>query len=117
MMPTATSHYLGDFTDDAYRALRGSEDTDAGELSRGKSIAQYLNPWNTERFVKREPMSGLKRDSIIFDAYPDTAIVASKLFETNCCRDISIIGHLTAKEFLPSTPSWHMKSKPREYWP
>lgn len=37
-MPTATSHYLGDFTDDAYRALRSSEDADAGELSGGKSI-------------------------------------------------------------------------------
>lgn len=62
-------------------------------------------------------MSRFKRDSIIFDAYSNTAIVASEFLETDSRSDISIIGHLTAKEFLPSAPSWHMKSKPREYWP
>lgn len=117
VMLTATSDYLGDFTDDAYRALRGSEDTSTGELSRGKSVAQYLNPWDTKWFVKREQMSRLKRDSIIFDAYPDTAIIASEFLETDSRGDISIIGDFTTKEFLPSIPSWHIKSKPREYWP
>lgn len=62
-------------------------------------------------------MSGLKRDSIIFDAYPDTAIIASEFLETNSRGDISIIGDFSTKQFLPSAPSRYMKSKPREYWP
>lgn len=117
MMSTATGHYLGDFPDDSYRALRSPEYADTWLFPRSKSVVQYLNPGDTKWAMKREPMCRFKSNSILFNSYPDTAIVASEFLETHSSSDISIIGHFSTKEFLPFIPSRHIKSKPREYWP
>ena len=116
-MTTATSHYLRDISDDSYRALRSSHEADTGLLPRGKCITQYLNPGNTKRFVKREPMSWLKCYSIILDTHAYTAIIASEFFETYSRCDICVICHFSTEHFLPFIPTWHIVSKPREYWP
>lgn len=116
-MTTATSDYLSHISDDPYRALRSPEDTDTWLLPRSEAIVQYLNPGDAKWFMKREPMSRLKGNSIVFDADTNTAIIASEFLETHGRRYISVICHISTEEFLPFIPSRHMKSKPREYWP
>lgn len=117
MMTTATSDYLSHISDDPYRSLCSPEGADTWLLTRSEAIVQYLNPGDAKWFMEGEPMCRFKCYSVIFDTYPDTAIVASEFLETDRRCDICVICHISTEEFLPFIPSRHMKSKPREYWP
>ncbi len=105
MTRTAASDYLSHISDDPYRALRCPEYAGAGLFPRNKSVAQYLNPGNAKRFVKREPMSRLKCYSVVLDADPNTAVIASEFLQTHGRRDICVICHLSTEHFLPFIPS------------
>jgi hypothetical protein len=117
MTRTAASDYLSHISDDPYRALRCPEYAGAGLFPRNKSVAQYLNPGNAKRFVKREPKSRTKGNPIVLDTDTDTAIIASEFLQTDSRGYICIICYLSAKGFLPFIPPRHIKSEPRQYWP
>ena len=105
MLFTSSCDDLGDVSIDADIALRGMQETDISDKTGTIVVRQNLYPRETKRFMKEEKKCWLKGDTILLKANLNTTIIIPKLCQADRCGDLDITCHVTAKAFLPFTPS------------